>query len=410
VTYIEGMSQASRLPAIAAALLFFLLALNRALGGDDPRDFFIFRLGSELAIRGENPYDVPKVRQHIAAQFPGEDAEEFVNNSGYFLPPQALVLFLPFAMLPWAAAKVAWAVANGLAAYFIARLPHYLRANGSPPMGILLGAVVSFAMLLNYLALAIPFPVGQFSVVFVGCVAAGLMCFERGRPYLAAALWTIPFVKPHLAIPLIPLAWYLGGWRPALLLVALVAILNAAGATLVGGSPMYLREYVNYLPTAREVVAFNRVEMNPQITSWNRLLYAWGGPLVELGAVGIVAGYLVWMGLVVGRWAVTGETAGAAWAAAAAAAGGVVFAQVMPYELLFLFVATPWICGLFASGHRLRGWFAVLLLVVHLVPGKVLEASGADRYYHALAAALFAGLVLWGPVSGRTATRERVES
>ena len=95
-------------------------------------------------------------------------------------------------------------------------------------------------------------------------------------------LWTVPFVKPHLAIPLIPLAWYLGGWKPAAVLVALVGLLNAVGATMVGGSPLFLRDYLNYLPTAREVVAYNRVEMNPQITSWNRLLYAWDGPLVEL--------------------------------------------------------------------------------------------------------------------------------
>jgi hypothetical protein len=71
---------------------------------------------------------------------------------------------------------------------------------------------------------------------------------------------------------------------------------------------------------------------------------------------------------------------------------------VLVYELLFLLAAVPWMCGLFAGGWRVRGWCAVLLLVVHLVPGKVLEPGGVDRYYHALTAGLFAGLVLWGPV------------
>jgi glycosyl transferase family 87 len=397
VTYIEGMSPTSRLPALVATLLFFAFALFQAVGTNNLRDFFIFRLGAELAARGENPYDVPRVRGHIAAQYP--DAKEFIENSGYFLPPQAVVLFLPFAALPWTAAKVLWAIAIGVAAYFIARLPVMLRDGAQPSR--LTAWLLPFVMLLNPLSLAVVV-VGQFTIVFVGCVAAGLFCFERGQSYLAAALWAIPFVKPHLAIPLIPLAWYLGGWKPAALLVVLVAILNAAGATLVGGSPLFLREYVNYLPTAREVVAFNRVEMNPNTTSWNRLVYAWGGPLVELGAVTIVAGYLVWLGLVVGRWAVTGEKPSAAWATAATAAGAVVFAQVLVYELLFLFVAAPWMCGLFASGYRVRGWLAVLLLVVHLVPDKVLESSGVDRYYHALAAALFAGLVLWGPASSVT--------
>ena len=47
---------------------------------------------------------------------------------------------------------------------------------------------------------------------------------------------------------------------------------------MAGGSPLFLLDYFRYLPTAREAVAYNRVEMNPQITSWNRLLFAWGGP------------------------------------------------------------------------------------------------------------------------------------
>ena len=70
----------------------------RAFGPDDPRDFYIFRLGAELAARGENPYDVPKVREHIAKQFPADDAKEFVQNSGYFLPPLAVLAFMPFAI------------------------------------------------------------------------------------------------------------------------------------------------------------------------------------------------------------------------------------------------------------------------------------------------------------------------
>jgi hypothetical protein len=387
------VTQASRLPALVAASLLFAFALFQALGTNNLRDFFIFRLGAELAARGENPYDVPRVRGHISEQYP--DAREFIDNSGYFLPPQAVVLFMPFAMLPWAAAKVAWAVAIGMAGYFIARLTTILR-EGVVPSRLTVG-LLPFVMLLNPLSLAVVV-VGQFTIIFVGCVAAGLFCFERGRPYLAAVLWAVPFVKPHLAIPLIPLAWYLGGWKPAAVLVALVALLNAAGATVVGGSPLFLREYVNYLPTAREVVAFNRVEMNPQITSWNRLLFAWDGPLVELGAVTIVAGYLVWFGLVMGRCALANAVPGAEWAAAATAAGAVVVAQVLVYELLFLLAAVPWMCGLFAGGWRVRGWCAVLLLVVHLVPGKVLEPGGVDRYYHALTAGLFAGLVLWGPV------------
>ena len=113
------MPQASRLPAALAATLLFAFALYQALGTNNLRDFFIFRLGAQLAVRGENPYDVPRVRGHIAEQYPGEDAKEFVDNSGYFLPPLALVVFAPAAALPWTAAKVLWAVDIGLLGYGI---------------------------------------------------------------------------------------------------------------------------------------------------------------------------------------------------------------------------------------------------------------------------------------------------
>jgi Glycosyltransferase family 87 len=387
---------------IIAALLLFAFALYQALATDNARDFFIYRLGAELAARGENPYDIPKVRQHVAAHFPGDDAKEFVENCGYFLPPLAVLVYLPFAALPWAAAKVAWAVAVGLAGYCVARLPGLLRTPDSPAPGMLAASVVPFLLLLNPLTLSVVV-VGQVTLLSLGCVAAGLWCFDRGRPYLAAVLWAVPFVKPHLALPLIPLAYFLGGWRPAALLVALVAALNLAGATVAGGSPLFLSDYFDFLPSAREAVAYNRVT-NPAITSWNRLLLAAGGPQVELTAVTTVAGYLVWFGLVVGRIAVTGEHPSAAWAVVAVAVGAVLCSQVLVYELLLLAVAVPWVRDLFAGGWRVRGWLAVVLLAVQLMPGKPMEALRLESY-HPLGVALLAVLVLAGPLNPAPAKR-----
>ncbi len=388
---------------IVAALLFTAIALVRALGPADydPRDFYIYRLGAELALRGENPYDVAKIRQCVSEKFPEENpaAESLSLNCGYFLPPMAILVYTPFAMLPWGATKVAWALVNGLAAYFIARLPLLLHEKDSPPPGFLVWGAVPFVLLLNPLALVTSFPVGQTSVVFLGCVAAGLLAFERGRPSLAAVAWVIPFIKPHLALPLVPLAWYLGGWRPAALLVALVAILNLAGATVVGGSPLFLREYANYLPQVRDAVRYNRVELNPSIASWNRLLFAAGGPLVELGLATTMAGYLVWYGLLIGRWAVSGgERPSAAWVTAATAAGALWCSQVLVYELLFLLVAVPWVRDLFANGYRLRGGLAIALLAVQTIPQAKMAALGIE-VHHPLAVALFALLVLTGPMS-----------
>ncbi len=124
-------------PAILAALLLFAFALAQSFSGTSLPDFFIFRLGAELAARGENPYDIPKIREHIAAQFPDPEpkADSFVNNCGYFLPPMAVLVFLPFAALPLVYAKILWAAAVGLGGYFIARLPEMLRPPGSPALG-----------------------------------------------------------------------------------------------------------------------------------------------------------------------------------------------------------------------------------------------------------------------------------
>src|SRR6185369_7439315 len=174
-----------------------------------------------------------------------------------------------------------------------------------PAPRTLVWLIVPLALVLNPLAVA-TVVVGQTPLWSVACVVAGQMCFERRRTWLGAALWAIPFVKPHLALPLIALAWYLGGWKRAAAIVAVVAALNLIGATLAGGSPLYLKDYFDYLPSAHKEVLYNRAELNPQITSWNRLLFSLGGPLIELTIVMTIAGYLVWSGLVLARVAAAG--------------------------------------------------------------------------------------------------------
>jgi hypothetical protein len=198
----------------------------------------------------------------------------------------------------------------------------------------------------------------------------------------------------------------LGGWRPAALLVLLVGAINLAGAWAIGGTPLYLKDYFEFLPQAREAVAFNRVETNPQLTSWNSLLYQLGGPLIELGAVTIAAGYLVWIGLLVGRCAATNSAPSAAWVAAAAAVGGVLCAQVLVYELLFLAVAVPWVRDLFAGGPRARVWggLAVALMAVQLLPHHRMEALGVG-FYRPLGVFLLALLVLTAPLTSSGSSR-----
>lgn len=393
---LEPRGVSPRLPALLAAIAFFALALPQVFGREQLCDFFIYRFGSQLAARGENPYDIAKVRAAVAAQFATENPGILENNCGFFLPPMATLVFLPFAVLPWAAAKVAWAVANGVAAYYIAQLPGLFRPPDSAPYGLGLCAA-AVILVVNPLTLVIGFPIGQTAILTVGCMAAGLLAFDRGKPYLGAALWTLAFIKPHLALPLIPLAWFLGGWRPAALLILLVGSLNAAGATIAGGSPLFLRDYIEFLPNAREVVAFNRVELNAAISSWNRLMFAAGGPLIELTAATTVAGFLVWFGLLGVRVTLAGRSPSPTWAVAASGVGAILCSQVLAYELILLALTVPRARDLFASGYRVRGWLAVALLAAQLIPVHVMAGFGIAAH-RPLAVALFAVLVLTGPI------------
>ena len=399
--------QAARGSAGAAlpALLLGLFALFQALATNNFPDLFIYRAGSEMGLRGESPYSIERIRALATAQFPDpndppkEDA--FVLNCGYFLPPLAILVFTPFALVPWGAAKVVWAVALGIAALGIATLPNRFRTpEGESVRRSPLRLAVPFLLVLNPLTLAIVV-VGQTTIAAVGCVSAGLWCFERRRPALGVLLWALPFVKPHVALPLIPLAWYLGGWKRAAALVALVAALNVIGATVAGGSPLFLRDYLDYLPTGHKAVLFNQAERNAQITSWNRLLALCGGPLIELNATTTLAGYLVWGGLVLGRCAAGGVKPSAAWACAATAAGAVVCSQVLASELLLLAVAVPWVRDLFATNRRACGCAAVALLALQAVP--IDRASVLFNYYRSAGAMAFALLVLIGPTGNRAA-------
>ncbi|MCI0700737.1 MAG: DUF2029 domain-containing protein [Planctomycetia bacterium] len=397
-------------PELLAAILLTAVAVILALAPPLMPDFFIFRLGSLLAARGENPYDLEKIRAHVGEQFP--DNKGLKANCGYFLPPQAVVLFLPFAMLPWPVAKIAWALLMGAAGFAIAQLPRLLRrpTDSLEPSSSLTTKLVPFLLLLNFLTIAVVM-VGQFSVLFVGCVAAGLWCFERGGRFalLGVLLWSVPFVKPHVALPLIPLAWYLYGWKRAVGVLVVVGLLNVLGATIVGGSPMFLRDYFAHLSSTFKAVDFNRAALNYEMLSWNRLLYVLTQPhfgerfLIEQNAITAVASYLVWFGLVIGRCAIANVLPSAAWATAATAAAATFCPQVLGYEALVLMLAVPWVRELFTDGRRSWAWIVVALLALQVVPYQTFSQIGF-HFHRPLGVALFALVVLCGPLGTKKAS------
>ena len=59
--------------SLLATLLLTAFALLQGVTPGKMPDFFIYRLGAELAVRGENPYSVATVRAHVAQEFPDSD-------------------------------------------------------------------------------------------------------------------------------------------------------------------------------------------------------------------------------------------------------------------------------------------------------------------------------------------------
>ena len=402
--------------AVAAVGLLAAFALFQAVATNNFPDFFIYRAGSDIGLHGESPYRLGPIRERVLVQFPDaapkpedteqEKADSFVNNCGFFLPPQAVIVFAPYTLVPYPVAKVLWALTIGAAG---AGCVLVLRVFGGSPPRSLSEQLIPCFLLLNFLVVGVVM-VGQTTILAAGCVVVGQWCFERRWPVLGAVLWAIPFVKPHLALPLIPLAWHLGGWKRAAAVAGVVAGLNAAGLAVARVSPF---DYLDFLAASHEAVVFNQVWRNHEITSWNRLLLVVTEPagrpvVVRQTAWTALGAYLVWGGLVAGRVGLAGVRPSAAWAAAAAVAGAVECPQVLGYEALVLLVAVPWVRELFAGGWRGRGWLAVLVLGSQAaVPYQAANTVGVT-FHRPLAVALFAALVLVGPVRPVRADNESV--
>jgi hypothetical protein len=353
-------------------------------------DLFIYRAGAVVGLGGESPYPAGRVQPLVAEQFP--DMPWLRTDSAFLMPPEAIALFAPLAVLPWPIAKAVWvAIVTAVgAAGAVALTAAFGRRPEALPRASL--AVIPI-LLLNPITLAAQVP-GQTSLFALGCIAVGQWCFERKWPVLGTLLWAVPFVKPHLALPLVPLAWYLGGWKRAGGLVAAVAGLNLLGGAITG-SPLLVLDYLRELSERHQAVTFNRAADNSQISSWNRALIAVGGPVIELSVMTTVIGYATWFVLLALR-AWRGGMPSAAWAAAAAGVGAALCSQVLVYELLILALAVPLVLDWWEA--RRRWWAAALtvLLLAQAIPQR--DPPYSYRSFGVLAAA---ALVLTGPLRPR---------
>ncbi len=372
----------SRLLAIAATVVAVLLAGywsgRVAVGENHHEDLWIYSSGPWLALHGDNPYDVANIHTRVEERWP--DDENLDGNSGFFLTPQALLVFAPWVAVPWDIAKPLWCVVTiGLAA----AAGWGMRKLSDAPLPGWFTAAAVVAVLLNPMTLFVLI-VGQSTLLVLSCVVLGEVAYRAGWKRIGCILWAVCFIKPHIAFPLLPLAWWLGGWKRVAEVAAWAAGLNVLAGVVFFGKPLFVLDYLKYVQEGHQTVEFNRVAVNKQITGWNRLLVSAGGPAIELGMIGTLAGYgalLIVAGLrlwVFGKVLPTRE-----WCFALAGCACLHCCQLLPYELPMLCLALPFLVGLIGSG-RTRDRLAA---VVVALPAAFAFLDGGDGspYYQLLA-------------------------
>jgi hypothetical protein len=332
-------------------------------------DFFIYSSGVKMAWAGEWPYDPARMTEIVAAAFPPGPGDVPVE-CGFFLSPQAIALLAPWAFLPWTAARWAWvatsalgAVACGSLAWTFGRAPACRGAGWG---------LIAAAVLLNPLTLR-AVSLGQTALFIVGCVAAGQYARERGRPVLAALLWSACGLKPHLGLPLILFTAYQGGLRWAAAVAAAVAAGVVLGAAVLGNPVTVILDYALYLGPRYQAVGFNRVAYD-QILSWNRLVAAVGGPHIELSAGPALAGVAVAAGLL---WAVRVRNRprpSDSWALAAAVAWAPLVGPLHGYELVAWALMAPYLCTMADRRRWADLVFVLTMMGIASIPRAVIVA------------------------------------
>lgn len=379
---LEKTSLGSKL-LVGAGLAAFLVICERSLTQEPQLDFFIYRAGSQLALDGKLPYWTPLIQARAAEQFP-DDKTGFAANSGYFLPPQAIVVFLPFAKMDWGQAQLVWFILLSTMG-FICGLLAYSFGRSQERLGIGWPFIVLIVWM-NPITIS-SLMIGQTTLLFVGCLVLGQYAFENDSPRLGTFLWSITFIKPHLALPFLVLAWVLGGWKRATGIIVVVALWNLFGGLIVTGtlegSYDLFRFYLEYLRIGHNAGAFNLAAETFQIPSWNRIIAASGGPAIDLNIWMTLTGFAIWGLLVTGRLWLAGALGQVrcdpAYLVAVTAVGALFFAQVLAYEMVLLALLAPLILQHFDAGRKGDALALIAMLLFMMLPMNLTDQL-ADRF------------------------------
>jgi len=224
--------------ALAGAFCVFDLWRKTAVGltGGDGRpigdDFINYFSGAYLALhqRAAEIYHWPAYHAFQEALV----GAAVSPNYNYSYPPLALVLTLPFAVIPYLSALGVWLAGGWYAFYRALRL--------TTPNALLLALAAPAVFVNTYCGQN-----GVWTAAFLG----GGLCLLPRRPVIAGVLFGLQAYKPHLAL-MIPVALMAGRqWRAFVAAAVTVAALLALSLALAGWDGW--RAFLDLAPLLRKV-------------------------------------------------------------------------------------------------------------------------------------------------------------
>lgn len=322
-------AQSARLLAFAV-LLVAATALFVNLAHPYQMDFASYWAAAILTLQG-TPATAYDIAAHHEVQ---QQAGAFGATMPFPYPPPFLLIVLPFGLLPYGAAAIAWVVAT-FAAYLAAVRRLFPDAGWLPAAfpAVLVNAII-----------------GQNGLLTAAFFIAGTLLLPR-RPFLAGLLFGLLVIKPQLGV-LLPLAFAAGHhWR-----AFAGATVGAGGALLAALLLLGSAPYVAMI----ELVPLYGSIARDGLVPWHKMasLYAALSMMGVPTAVALAAHAFAALAGAAAVWRIwrrrNGDPLGKA--AGLAAASLLVSPYLYGYDMLILVMPLLW---LLEQGEN-RTWLAIL--------------------------------------------------
>jgi alpha-1,2-mannosyltransferase len=280
------------LAAFCVISLLAAFAVSRFGSGPDPwqrplgPDFVNVWTAGRMSLQGQAglAWD-PAVHEAVESRyFPPADGFREIHYP-FFYPPPLLLLILPFALLPYAVALLAWIVITNLACF--------MAIQKLLPWGW--SGVVSF---LAFPAVLLNAAHGQNGALTAALIATAAITADR-RPAIAGICLGTLCIKPQLVLLLAPLLLAGRRWRIIAWSALTVGALCLASIIAFGVSSW--AAFVAAMPGASAVMELGLVAFGKMVSSFaalrlvgSNLTIAWAGQTIMTIVAGGLAVHAAW--------------------------------------------------------------------------------------------------------------------